>query len=74
MPQKIIIKKMPQNPYLLAFFKVHNLSVGDTYVPADYIIWIDGKHEDFRKINKLPSHIELNEKECEKFIQYILNG
>lgn len=74
MVQKVIIKKMPQNPYLLAFFKINNLSVGDTYAPSDYIIWIDGKHEDFRKTYKLPSHIELNEKEQEIFIQYILNS
>jgi len=73
MSEKIIIKEMPQNPYLRAYFEKYNLSVGDKYVVADYIIWIDGKHDEFRKIHKLPSHIELNEKEQEKFIQYLLS-
>lgn len=43
MPEKIKIEQMPKNPYLLAYFTLQGLRVGDEWVAADYIIWIDKK-------------------------------
>lgn len=69
--EQIPIKEMPKNPYLLSYFIHKNLSIGDTWIAADYILWIDQKHEEFRKLHHLPEHIDLNDSETQKFIQYL---
>lgn len=71
MPENINIKSMPTNPYLLAYFKAKALNVGDKWVAADYMSWIDSKHDEFRRIHHLPSHICLNNEEQREFIEFI---
>lgn len=71
MPETHIIKSMPKNPYLLAYFKAKGLDIGDKWIAADYITWIDGKHDEFRGIHHLPSHIELNGEEQQRFITFL---
>ena len=70
MRETYIIESMPKNPYLLAYFNVKGLGIGDKWNVADYITWIDGKHDEFRGIHHLPSHIELNE-EQRRFIAFL---
>mgnify|MGYP000026110962 CR=1 FL=1 len=69
--EQLIIKAIPQNPYLLSYFQHKNLSIGDTWIAADYILWIDQKHEEFRKLHHLPEHIDLNDSEIQEFIRYL---
>jgi hypothetical protein len=35
------------------------------------MFWIQKQHREFRKINKLPEHITLNDSQVELFLNYI---
>lgn len=69
--QKTLIEFMPENPYLLSYFRHKGLTSGDYYIASDYLIWIDQKHDEFRSLHHLPEHIELNRAEKKTFIQFL---
>lgn len=66
-----VIKELPKNPYLLSYFKHHGLSIGDSWNVTQYILWIDQKHDEFRRIRHLPEHIVLNNMEIHDFLHFI---
>lgn len=68
---KTQIKKMPENPYLLSYFLHKGLTPGDCYFAADYMTWIDKKHDEFRKLHKLPEFVTLNDAEVKEFVQFL---
>lgn len=68
---KTQIKTMPENPYLLSYFLHKGLTPGDCYIAADYMTWIDKKHDEFRKLRKLPAFIDLNDAEVKEFIHFL---
>lgn len=72
MSEKLVIRELPKNPYLLAYFIVHDLDIGDEWVAADYIIWIDNKHTEYCKLHHLPEYMGLNEKHQEMFTEFLL--
>ena len=59
----------------LLILKNHNLNVGDEWNELDYIRWIQDKHEEFHKANKLPECVTYwnghNEDLMEKFLEFI---
>ena len=69
--QKTLIETMPKNPYLLSYFLHKGLTPGNYYIAADYIIWIDQKHDEFRKLHNLPECLELNDAEAKEFLLFL---
>lgn len=69
--ERLIIKDLPKNPYLLSYFKHKGLSIGDSWNAAQYMLWIDQKHDEFRRIRHLPEHISLDGTEIHDFIHFI---
>lgn len=67
----IISKDNLKNPYVLAFCKAHGVKQGEEVKNIDYMFWIDGKHDDFRRLHSLPEHIELTETENKHFLAFI---
>lgn len=59
------------NPYLLAYFDKNNIAVGQEWKSWDYMIWIDKKHDDFRKLYGLMEHIILSDEQVKFFCEYI---
>jgi hypothetical protein len=61
--------------YVLAYFKVHNLNVGDKWSVLKYMQWIQNKHEEFHKVNKLPECVTYwkghNEDLLKEFLKFI---
>lgn len=37
------------NPYLVCYLYIHRLNVGDVYKIHDFMIWIGGKHIEFKR-------------------------
>lgn len=72
--EHLTIKELPTNPYLLSYFKHHGLSLGDSWSVTQYMLWIDQKHDEFRRIHHLPEHIDLNQHEIEEFLSFINSG
>lgn len=68
---KTQIKKMPENPYLLSYFLHKGLKPGDCYIAADYMTWIDKKHDEFHKLHKLLEFVTLNDAEVKEFVQFL---
>lgn len=60
-----------KNPYLKAFYKKNNISIGREFPVYEYMFWIDKKHDEFRKMHGIAEHRELNEKEVVVFCEYI---
>lgn len=60
-----------KNVYVLAYAKEKDIKMGEEFKTTEYMFWIDKKHDAFRKLHKLPDHIELNEKEKEMFLHFI---
>ena len=67
--------------YVLAYFKSHNLNIGDEWNPLDYNQWIRSKHSEFHRIKGIPEcvtywtgHNEELLKEFERFIGYEENA
>ena len=60
-----------KNPYLAAYARKNNIKTGEDFPIVNYMFWIDEKHDLFRKKNGLPEFIDLNEKQQEKFIEFI---
>ena len=67
--------KHKKNDYVLAYFKEHNLGVGDKWNATDYINWIQNKHDEFHRENSLPEYVTYwkghNEDLLEKFLAFI---
>jgi len=38
-----------ENPYILEFYRVHDIKQEDSFCGMEYIIWIHGMHTEFRK-------------------------
>jgi hypothetical protein len=61
----------PLCSYVQAYLKLNNLKVGDSWDNVDYMFWIDKKHDEFRKLHRLPEHITLNDSQVEQFLHFI---
>lgn len=61
--------------YVLAYFKAHNLNVGDKWSQQDYMRWITGKHREFHENYNLPPYVSYwtghNEDLLEEFLKFI---
>lgn len=68
---KILVERIPENPYLAAYLCQKGLTVGDHYSATNYMLWVDEKHDEFRKMHHLPEHITLNDTEVQEFIRYL---
>lgn len=73
--QEDFVGKNKKCSYVLAYFKNHDLNIGDEWNMLDYIRWIQNKHDEFHKINKLPECVTYwnghNEDLLEKFLEFI---
>lgn len=72
--EKTTVPASVRNPYLRCYFQAKNLRSGDTYKLYEFILWIDAKHDEFRKAHGIPDHKEYNEQEQDAFIEFLEGG
>ena len=61
----------PKESLPLSYFKHQGLSIGDSWNVTQYMLWIDQKHDEFRRIRHLPEHVSLNNIEIHDFLHFI---
>ena len=59
------------NFYLKCYFRAKGLKPGDTWVPYEYMAWIDAKHDEFHKKLNIPEHKMYNEEESCLFNDFL---
>ena len=67
----IIDLKKEYQPYFKAFIKAKGLKDGDEWKGYEYINWITGKHEEFRKSIGLDRYTPYTKEQEEKFLEFI---
>lgn len=65
--------KKEYTPYFQAFIKAKQLKDGDTCKSYEYINWINGKHEEFKKSIGLDRCALYTKEQKEKFLEFITN-
>ena len=69
----IIDLKKDYQPYFRAFIKAMRLKDGDEWKGYEYINWITGKHEEFRKKIGLDKYTPYTKEQEKMFLKFI-NG
>ncbi len=69
----IIDLKKNYSPYFIAFIKARGLKNGDVCKGYEYIDWIIGKHEEFRKKIGLDKYTPYTKEQKKMFLEFI-NG
>ena len=67
----IIDLKKEYQPYFKAFIKAMGLKDGDVWKGYEYINWITGKHEEFKKRIGLDRYDLYTKEQEEKFLEFI---
>ena len=67
----IIDLKKEHQPYFKAFIKAMGLKDGDGWKGYEYINWITGKHEEFKKRIGLDGYAPYTKEQEEKFLEFI---
>jgi len=67
----IIDLKKDYSPYFRAFIKAMRLKDGDKCKGFDYINWITGKHEEFRKKIGLDEYTPYTKEQEKMFLKFI---
>lgn len=67
----IIDFKKEYTPYFQAFIKAKGLKDGDACKSYEFINWIIGKHEEFKKNTGIPQYAPYTKEQEEKFLEFI---
>ena len=67
----IIDFKKEYTPYFQAFIKAKGLKDGDTCKSHEFINWISGKHEEYKKSIGLDRYTSYTKEQEEKFLEFI---
>ena len=67
----IIDFKKEYTPYFQAFIKAKGLKDGDTCKSYEFINWITGKHEEYKKTIGLDRYALYTKEQEEKFLEFI---
>lgn len=67
----VVNKRNEYTEYFRAYVRAKELSDGDTVKAYEYMNWINGKHDQFRKKIGLDKYTPYTDKQAQEFLEYI---